>query len=178
MGDTCALEVVSGVSYLSEEIQTQLSGMEWPKAAPRLIFLDRPIGWVLLSAQFPKLKGAIVATDNKCPEYRRELVCAEPHIVVLGVTAQLIRSSLYSGFVIEPPTTVLSPTEGKILKLVAEGNSNKKTALYRNTSEGVIENALHSIYQKLSLKTRVDLVHYFYYNWHLLDEQYYQRVAR
>jgi len=52
---------------------------------------------------------------------------------------------------------VLSVREREIMRLAAEGLSNKAIARQLNVSEGTVKVHLHNIYQKLDIKSRFTL---------------------
>ena len=174
------LRILSGVDYIAKDVANQLDVLGWPKTSAANLLLDRPVGWVVLREQRLLVPGSLVATDNNCPEYLREIRSMEPLQIIHGVTAKTIAELRNLGIeeISEVTSVNLSPAESRVLKLAVEGNSNKSIARLRNVSEGTVENMLGSIYRKLGLKTRVDLVHYFYGNWHLLDERYSSYTGR
>jgi len=55
---------------------------------------------------------------------------------------------------------ILTPREIDIVKMVAEGNGNREVAERLFISEGTVKTHLHTIYEKLGLKGRVQLVAY------------------
>lgn len=54
----------------------------------------------------------------------------------------------------------LTPREESILKLIAQGNSNKEIATTLSLAEGTVKNALSRILEKLKLKDRTQLAIY------------------
>jgi DNA-binding NarL/FixJ family response regulator len=56
--------------------------------------------------------------------------------------------------------SVLTPREIEIVKMVAEGFGNREVAERLFISEGTVKTHLHTIYEKLGLKGRVQLVAY------------------
>ncbi|MGR8980769.1 MAG: response regulator [Gammaproteobacteria bacterium] len=55
---------------------------------------------------------------------------------------------------------LLTPREIDLIKLVANGYSNKRIAEERHISEGTVKVHLHNIFDKLQLKSRVELTLY------------------
>lgn len=55
---------------------------------------------------------------------------------------------------------ILTPREIDLVKLVANGYSNKQIAAQRHISEGTVKVHLHNIYDKLQIKSRVALTLY------------------
>jgi len=60
----------------------------------------------------------------------------------------------------ERSRSVLTPREIEIVKMVAEGFGNREVAERLFISEGTVKTHLHTIYEKLGLKGRVQLVAY------------------
>jgi DNA-binding CsgD family transcriptional regulator len=56
-----------------------------------------------------------------------------------------------------PSSEVLTPTEARVAKLVAEGNSNKEVAATLVVSVHTVEAALTSIYRKLDVRSRTEM---------------------
>lgn len=167
--------VLSGETYLIEEFERQLDslgGFEL-NVQPEYIFIDRPIGWVLLEEQKKLLSNAVVATENICHEYLQILLDADVRLIVSQTSARAVKKALHTDFKrVKAFTPRLSPAERAVLKLTAEGKTNKGVACVRGVTEGTVENMLVAIHRKLGLKTKVELVHYFYGNWHLMPEVY------
>ncbi|MDX1583937.1 MAG: response regulator transcription factor [Thermoanaerobaculia bacterium] len=55
---------------------------------------------------------------------------------------------------------ILSPRETEVARMVASGLRNREIAEKLNLSEGTVKSYLHSIYQKLDLRGRVELTLY------------------
>jgi len=55
---------------------------------------------------------------------------------------------------------LLTPRETEIMKMVAEGHGNREVAERLFISEGTVKTHLHTIYEKLGLKGRLQLVAY------------------
>ena len=55
---------------------------------------------------------------------------------------------------------LLTPREIDLIKLVANGYSNKQIAEQRHISEGTVKVHLHNIFDKLRIKSRVALTLY------------------
>lgn len=56
--------------------------------------------------------------------------------------------------------SLLTPREIGIMRLVAEGLSNKEVSEKAYISEGTVKVHLHNIYEKLQLKSRMTLMHF------------------
>jgi len=57
-------------------------------------------------------------------------------------------------------TRELTPREGEIARLVAEGLSNRQISAQLNLSEHTIKNCLHRVYEKVGVSNRVELALY------------------
>ena len=55
---------------------------------------------------------------------------------------------------------LLSPRETEVVKMVASGHRNKEIALRLTITEGTVKFYLHSIYEKLGIQGRVELILY------------------
>lgn len=55
---------------------------------------------------------------------------------------------------------LLSPRETEVVKMVAQGLRNKEIASQLNLTEGTVKSYLHSIYEKLDIRGRVELTLY------------------
>jgi DNA-binding CsgD family transcriptional regulator len=60
----------------------------------------------------------------------------------------------------DPGTSLLTPTERRIVQLLAEGRSNKEVARFQNISVKTAEIHRAHIARKLAFKSMSDLVHY------------------
>lgn len=60
--------------------------------------------------------------------------------------------------IVVPPRAHLTKAEGEVARLVAKGMSNKQIATARATKERTVANQLKSIFQKLGVQSRVELV--------------------
>lgn len=56
------------------------------------------------------------------------------------------------------PMDLLTPQEQRVLKLVAEGKSNKQVAVDLQLGEGTVRNYLSSVFSKLQVESRVEAV--------------------
>lgn len=109
---------------------------------------------------------------NHCPAYRLDLLEGGPAALIYPKNSQTILSTLTlvsQGETVHPTVhTPLTPAERYTVRYTARGHTNKEIAKVRNISEGRIKNILSVVYGKLNLKSRVQLAHYYYGNWHLL----------
>jgi DNA-binding CsgD family transcriptional regulator len=140
------------------------------------LLVDAPWGWATSSRVPVALEGAIVITDNPCPEYRLDLLDERPAALLSkaslsDITQVLSRLSDASHPAMRSTlVSPLTPMERIVLKLSAKGLTNKVIARRQGIGEQRVKNLLQSIYQKLKLRSRVQLAHYYYGNWHVLED--------
>lgn len=136
------------------------------------VLLDRPLGWASLDHAQLDFSRCIIFSDNACPTYQLDLIEREPAALLpLNKVDSLesILDSLSAGHTLYPKvTTPLSPTERRTVRLVAFGLSNKAIASRREVTERTVKNTLYACYEKLNLRTRVQVAHYYLGNWHLI----------
>lgn len=137
------------------------------------VLLDRPLGWASLDHATVDFSKCIILSDNACPSYQLDLIEREPAALLpLDKVDSLgpILDSLSAGHTLYPKvTTPLSPTERRTVRLVAFGLSNKAIASRRKVTERTVKNTLYACYEKLNLRTRVQVAHYYLGNWHLIQ---------
>jgi DNA-binding CsgD family transcriptional regulator len=141
----------------------------------RHLVVDAPWGWVM-SSQVPiALEGAVIVTDNPCPEYRLDLLDERPAALLSNASiADIVRALPLLQTDELPCTENLSPLtfgERAILRLAAKGLRNKEIAKQRGISEGRVKNVLGTIYYKLGLSAQSQLPLYYYGCWHVLYER-------
>jgi DNA-binding NarL/FixJ family response regulator len=122
----------------------------------------------------------IIITQNRCPEYWDDLWDFRPTCVLLEgdlereidrVFALGARTSRYRS--VPEANSQLTPTERKVLCLLACGNSNPQIAEKIGVQHKTIRNLLTTIYEKLCLENRTDALLYYWDTW-----QGYARIAR
>ena len=57
---------------------------------------------------------------------------------------------------------VLTNRENELLKLIADGLTNREISCYLTISESTVENHIHHIYEKLGISNRAQAVAYFF----------------
>lgn len=138
------------------------------------LLVDKPVGWAMLDHEDIRSDRCLIVSDNYCPAYQMDLLAQEPAGLVAFSNVEDLLLSLHMvrlGHQIRPRVvTPLTPAERRVLCLTAYGLTNKAIAVRRNVSERTVKNILHSCYIKLNLKTRVQVAHYYFGNWHLLRE--------
>lgn len=100
------------------------------------------IGYLLKDASRAELLGAIRAAANGQP------------VVAPGVVRHLVNR----GRDADPEETVLRPRELDVLRLVADGSTNRQAAARLHVSEATVKACLLRIYQKLGVRDRASAV--------------------
>lgn len=77
-----------------------------------------------------------------------------------GAVATLIRDYLARGKNLDGDTTLLTPREEEVLKLIAEGNSGKEIADLLVLSPKTVERHRANLLEKLGMKDRLELTRY------------------
>jgi DNA-binding CsgD family transcriptional regulator len=168
--DKLGLRVCCGDEQLGKELSRLLSQrVSYQKIR---LLLDIPRGW-LSTLESTSFSQTLIVTDNPCPEYQLDLLGHHPAGMVLSLELNCIlraMASLQKGETFLPTVrSSLTRAERSVLYLSAIGRSAKDMAKQRDTSIGTVNNVLHVIYQKLGLGSRVELAHYYFGNWHLLE---------
>lgn len=140
-----------GLPSLQKEMCRALEAEGFNETGQRVwrVVVDAPWGWAIAADASASLAGAVVITDNPCPEYRLDLLDQQPaallsNVSIADIVAALV--TLAEGQVIHPATTSpLTPGERAILALAARGLSNREIALARGSSEQRVKNALGEI---------------------------------
>jgi DNA-binding CsgD family transcriptional regulator len=57
---------------------------------------------------------------------------------------------------------VLTNRENELLKLIADGLTNREISCYLTISESTVENHIHHIYEKLGISNRAQAVAHFF----------------
>jgi DNA-binding NarL/FixJ family response regulator len=98
---------------------------------------------------------------NRARAHRRQFAALRPPTGLRAYTFE-ISADEYAIFafpipIVEPPPE-LSVAEREIVHAVAEGQSNKEIAQSRRTSPHTVANQLRSIYAKLGISSRIELI--------------------
>jgi DNA-binding CsgD family transcriptional regulator len=172
-----AVHLHCGVARLGVELAAALEswGVCTASGSGLQLVVDAPFGWALKRGPALAAREKVIVSDNPCPEYRLDLCDLEPVALLSGVSVTDLVSVLQlvmqgaGPLAAAPPLTPLSRTERPTLRLVATGHSNDEIARLRQVEVQTVKNTVRSIYQKLYLKTRVQVAHYYFGNWHLLE---------
>ena len=157
---------------LTAELYRQ--GITFSEDARHCLLVDEPLGWASLEHPTIQMTQSVIATNNVCPTYQLDLLERLPAAFVLNTEVEEIVQALnavWAGETVRPKVaTPLTPVERLTVRLVAKGCTNKKIAQRRRVSEGTVKNTLTSTYKKLNLESRVQLAHYYFSSWHLLED--------
>lgn len=153
-------------------------GIEIDPNAKLLLLVDEPPGWAAVRTTAFENEH-LIFSNNPCHPYLLDLLEESPaallrlyeaELEALPATLRRIRNGerLYP----KDLHTILTRSERLTLRLAVKGYSNKGIAKIRKVLEGSVRNTLVSIYKKLDLKyhSRVLLSHYYYGQWHLLED--------
>jgi DNA-binding NarL/FixJ family response regulator len=135
--------------------------------------MDAPIGRAFLKLAELGAVHAIVVSDNPCPEYKLDLLQRNPAALLGQVKIEDIGKAIKAvraGHTLYPTlSSCLTHKERETLRYVAEGYALSQCAKPRGGSAGTLRNTIHAIYTKLGLRSHVQLAHYYYGNWTLLE---------
>jgi DNA-binding CsgD family transcriptional regulator len=169
------IDVRCELPQLKAELEKALATRNWQacRSAAWHILVDAPWGWASKEHRGLPFERTLVIIDNPCPEYRLNLLERGPAALISDATLDSIVETLeacLAGQSVYPTvTSALTAVERETLKLIAAGYNTKEVAQKRGVSSGTVKNATQVIYGKLELKSRVQLAHYYYGNWHLLE---------
>ncbi len=100
------------------------------------------------------------AADRYLVEACRAVMRGEPFIyppAVRGIVRDLLERGLAEG---ESDVSLLTPREGEVVKLIAEGQTNREIAAELTISEKTVERHRANILGKLGMRDRVELTRY------------------
>ena len=139
--------------------------------APVTLVFDTPSGFAMqrLEGLDIPAQSSIVVTWNTCPEYLDDLWSLQAAILLVNVDinqelpAALKRLALGQRY--RSPglrSSLLTPTERQVLRLMAHGCSNQQIGERLHLQEKSIRNALTKVYDKLGLENRVKVTKYYW----------------
>jgi DNA-binding NarL/FixJ family response regulator len=133
----------------------------WQPAQSTVLIVDEPWGCAFKCLKAVKSQITIVLTRNPSTEYWEDLYSLRPNVLLAGEQSP---ESLCEAIKIAKPQRslkltpeydyTLTPTEAKILRLLAFVKTNKQIASALNTEEQSIANQLSTIFAKLGVKNR------------------------
>jgi DNA-binding CsgD family transcriptional regulator len=170
------ISVLCGFNFLGESIadSLELRGLANYLEHPLDVIFDANWGFAMTAPLNPN-RISIIVTDNPCPEYWELLWERGPTVLISGRNldvnylinvAQRIDKAFRKGERIKDTPyyqSKLSKAERKVFwwAVQREGYSNEKIAEHAFLSVQTVNNLLSSIYSKLELLNRTQLVLYF-----------------
>lgn len=136
-----------------------------------IMLLDTPPGYAMRNLREQNFAGrkVIVITWNTCPEYLQDLwemnidaLICKPVFdkSIQNALLQISDGNRYEN--INNKSSVLTQGERQILRLIAQGKTNREISQETSTQLQTVKNVLACIYQKLHLKNRSEAVIYYW----------------
>jgi DNA-binding CsgD family transcriptional regulator len=163
----------------------QLEGFTVSEDAQITLIVDSFHGNALLTLEFQHHPNPIVMTSNPCGEYQADLMEFGAKAVVSPVgnnTAlfQAIHALAKLEFFhsVLPKSAQLTPSERRILRLIASGLENKEIARVLGSGDSTIRNQVTTVLSKISsthphlrLENRTQLALFYWGLWQSLTER-------
>lgn len=163
----------------------QLEGFTVSENGSVTVVVDSFHGNALLTLEFQKPHNPIVMTSNPCSEYQADLLEFGAKAVVspVGNNHALFQAILEvakgeSFNSILPESSELTPTERRILRLIANGLENKEIARALGSLDATVRNQVTTLLHKISslhtdlkLENRTHLALFYWGMWHTLTER-------
>lgn len=175
---TISFSVVCGASSISRGYVDYLKqqGFSHDLNATLVLLLDVPRGIALqrMEAVGTATHHVVVVTWSTCAEYWEDLWDLRPHILIVddglpAAVAQALRDAergLRYRRILDYSVT-LQPSERRILRLVAQGLTNREIAVCLSTSLQTVKNSLTILYQKLRVSDRSQAILYYWGIWQI-----------
>jgi DNA-binding NarL/FixJ family response regulator len=166
--------VISGLSALAQLYVDSLTrlGFTYIPTAQLLIILDAPHGFALRLMEMPDkfdiTARCIVATASTCPEYLQDICDRNVYgllagdndfNVMLAVLLHVVVGQRYSTMQVD---TILTSAERRVLRLLADGYTNKEIAANLFTTHQCVKNTVAAILSKLELCHRHEAMLYYW----------------
>lgn len=162
----------------------QLEGFTVNSNADITLIVDSFHGNALLTLEFQRHPNPIVMTSNPCGEYQADLLEFGAKAVVspIGNNTELFRAihavaklaPFHSSL---PKSSSLTPTERRVLRLIANGQENKEIARALGSSDNTVRNQVTIVLDKISsthpnlrLENRTQLALFYWGMWQSLTE--------
>ena len=176
LDDPCAVSIMCKAPSVACPASRSLEhqGFHLDAAAMTVVVLDSPRGFALhaLATLKEAPRRLIVATGSPCAEYWEDLWDLNPWILLVGryptldladAIRRAVRGERYR--LTPPVTTLLTPTERRVLRMLACGQSNQQIAAQNTWQLQTVKNMLVTIYQKLGFKNRSEALLYYWGIW-------------
>ena len=153
-------------------------GCRYDPAAPITILLDTPHGFAphILGTLGTSRRSLIIGTWSYCPEYWEDLWDLHPNVLIAGngldldMTAAVQRVAQGERYRMTPDgTTLLTPAERRMLRLLAYGQSNQQVAEQMIMKHQTVKNVMATIYKKLGIKNRTEAALYYWGIWQIFE---------
>ena len=171
-------KLLHGVPTAASELAGTLRRLGWVsvETASIALVVDIPWGSAFQTLRTDGARGAVVVTDNPCPEYWEDLWQQHPAALLAGgcsvaeMAGALGRAYAGETFRRTPSQeSRLTASERRLLQLTALGLENKRIARELHVTEGTVKNGLGRVYLKLGLTNRTQLALYYWGLWVWLE---------
>ena len=160
----------------------KLEGFTVNENAGMTLIVDSFHGNALLTLEFQQPSNPIVMTSNPCGEYQADLLEFGAKAIVSPVgNNTVLFQAIHAVAKLEPFRSVLptlaqlTPTERRILRLIANGLENKEIARALGSCDSTVRNQVSVVLNKISsthpelkLENRTHLALYFWGMWQSL----------
>ncbi len=160
----------------------KLEGFTLNDNAQITLIVDSFHGNALLTLEFQRFPNPIVMTSNPCGEYQADLLEFGAKAVVSPIGSNsVLFQAIHAVARLEPyhstlpESSNLTPTERRILRLVANGLENKEVARVLGSCEATVRNHVTRVLEKIScthpdlkLENRTHLALFYWGMWHTL----------
>jgi DNA-binding NarL/FixJ family response regulator len=160
----------------------KLEGFTVNENADITLIVDSFHGNALLTLEFQRPSNAIVMTSNPCGEYQADLLefGAKAIVSPIGNNTALFQAihvvaKLEPYHSVLPTSAQLTPTERRILRLIANGLENKEIARALGSCDSTVRNQVSVVLQKassthpeLKLENRTHLALFYWGMWQSL----------
>jgi DNA-binding CsgD family transcriptional regulator len=173
-----AWQLHCGIAPLGAELfeTLELHGISVNPDALWTLVLDAPLGFAATLLPDLDVATTVIVSDNPCLEYQADLSDDGPAALLPWLTTgrliQMLQDVRSGQRVLAASKPFLPPSERRTLRLIAEGYDTPTIASMLGITEGTLRNRTHAIYTKLGLKSSVQLSHYYYGRWRLLEHRH------
>jgi DNA-binding NarL/FixJ family response regulator len=163
----------------------QLEGFSITDNAQITLIVDSFHGNALLTLEFQRYPNPIVMTSNPCSEYQADLLEFGAKAVVSPIgNNNTLFQAIHAVAKLEPfhstlpKSSNLTPTERRVLRLIANGQENKEIARTIGSGDNTVRNQVSTILSKISsthqdlkLENRTHLALFYWGMWQSLTER-------
>ncbi len=151
------LEVTRAVRGESPETDVLVLTMHFSEEIAREVLRSGALGYVLKSDADTELLAAVDHARHHQPFFTSKLALTMAHNFVMGPKESAGASG---GKQDEAPDSTLTPREIEVVRLLAEGNSNKQVASALGVSTRTIESHRNHIMHKMNFASFSDLIRF------------------